>query len=95
MYDVLPFVVDTPLGPMVQAGIIPLVLVPIWVLYGYLQPLLDEVFADDVSHMHDCECCCTVLSARVLCRMLCHVAFQPCGHLCLNSNGWYAAAASN
>eukprot|EP00891_Asterochloris_glomerata_P006560 jgi/Astpho2/6560/Aster-x1382 len=47
VYDVLPFVVDTPLGPMVQAGIIPLVLVPIWVLYGYLQPLLDEVFADD------------------------------------------------
>ena len=62
VYDVLPFVVDTPLGPMVQAGIIPLVLAPIWVLYGYLQPLLDEVFADDVSFTHDCECCCTVLS---------------------------------
>ena len=67
VYDVLPFVVDTPVGPMVQAGIIPLVLAPIWVLYGYLQPLLDEVFANDVSLMHDCECCCTVLSARVRC----------------------------
>ena len=76
MYDVLPFVVDTPVGPMVQAGIIPLVLAPIWVLYGYLQPLLDEVFANDVSLMHDCDCCCTVLSARVHCLacsvMLCY-----------------------
>ena len=66
VYDVLPFVVDTPVGPMVQAGIIPLVLAPIWVLYGYLQPLLDEVFADDVSRKHGCECW-LVLSARVRC----------------------------
>ncbi|KAK9845425.1 hypothetical protein WJX81_006137 [Elliptochloris bilobata] len=42
-YDVLQFKV----GPALQSGVIPLVLAPIWLLYGYLQPLLDTMFKDD------------------------------------------------
>ena len=34
-------------GPALESGIIPVVLAPIWLLYGYLQPLLDTVFKDD------------------------------------------------
>ena len=41
-YDVLQFKV----GPALESGVIPLVLAPIWLLYGYLTPLLDTVFKD-------------------------------------------------
>jgi hypothetical protein len=44
-YDVLPFKV----GPFLESGLVPLVLAPIWVLYGYLYPLLDKFFADDAT----------------------------------------------
>lgn len=40
VYDVLPFKV----GPFLQSGLVPLVLAPIWVLYVYLQPLMDNVW---------------------------------------------------
>lgn len=40
VYDVLPFQV----GPFLQSGLVPLVLAPIWVLYAYLQPLLDNLW---------------------------------------------------
>ncbi|EIE21281.1 hypothetical protein COCSUDRAFT_43577 [Coccomyxa subellipsoidea C-169] len=43
VYDVLPFKV----GPFYQSGLVPLVLAPIWVLYGYLYPLLDSYFDDE------------------------------------------------
>lgn len=43
MYDVLPFSV----GPFLQSWLVPLVLAPIWVLYGYLYPLLDTYFDDE------------------------------------------------
>ena len=35
------------IGPFLESGLVPLVLAPIWVLYSYLYPLLDEVFAGD------------------------------------------------
>ena len=35
------------IGPFYESGVVPLVLAPIWVLYGYLYPLLDEVYAGD------------------------------------------------
>ena len=47
VYDVLPFQV----GPFLQSGLVPLVLAPIWVLYGYLQPLLDNLWPG-VSLLH-------------------------------------------
>ena len=34
-------------GPALESGVIPLVLAPIWLLYGYLTPLLDTVFKDE------------------------------------------------
>ena len=40
VYDALPFHV----GPFLQSGLVPLVLAPIWVLYAYLQPLLDNLW---------------------------------------------------
>lgn len=43
VYDVLPFSV----GPFLQSWLVPLVLAPIWVLYGYLYPLLDSYFDDE------------------------------------------------
>ncbi|KAK9803687.1 hypothetical protein WJX72_012204 [[Myrmecia] bisecta] len=43
VYDVLPFKV----GPFLESGLVPGMLAPIWVLYAYLQPLLDEYFADE------------------------------------------------
>jgi hypothetical protein len=43
VYDVLTFSV----GPFLESGLVPLVLAPIWVLYGYLYPLLDEYFDDE------------------------------------------------
>ena len=42
-YDVLQFKV----GPALESGVIPLVLAPIWLLYGYLTPLLDTVFKNE------------------------------------------------
>jgi hypothetical protein len=42
-YDVLQFKV----GPALESGIIPVVLAPIWLLYGYLQPLVDTAFKND------------------------------------------------
>lgn len=44
-YDVLQFKV----GPALESGVIPLVLAPIWLLYGYLTPLLDTVFKNDTT----------------------------------------------
>ena len=41
-YDVWPFMV----GPFFESGTIPLTLAPIWLLYGYLQPLVDEMTKD-------------------------------------------------
>ena len=29
-------------GPFLQSGLVPIVLAPIWVLYVYLQPLMDN-----------------------------------------------------
>ena len=34
-------------GPALESGVIPLVLAPIWLLYGYLTPLLDTVFKNE------------------------------------------------
>lgn len=45
IYDVWPIKI----GPFLESGLVPLVLAPIWVLYGYLYPLLDEVFAEEES----------------------------------------------
>lgn len=42
-FDVGEFMV----GPFVQSWLVPFVLAPIWLLYGYLQPVLDEWFRDD------------------------------------------------
>jgi len=42
-YDVLQFKV----GPALESGIIPVVLAPIWLLYGYVQPLVDTAFKND------------------------------------------------
>lgn len=40
VYDVWPFTV----GPFIQSGLVPLVLAPIWVLYVYLQPFMDNLW---------------------------------------------------
>ena len=40
VYDVLQFQV----GPFLQSGLVPVVLAPIWVLYVYLQPLMDNLW---------------------------------------------------
>lgn len=45
IYDVWPIKI----GPFLESGLVPLVLVPIWLLYGYAYPLLDEVFAEEAS----------------------------------------------
>ena len=45
VYDVWPIKI----GPFLESGLVPLVLAPIWVLYGYLYPLLDQVFAEEAS----------------------------------------------
>ena len=31
-------------GPFLQSGLVPVVLAPIWVLYVYLQPLMDNLW---------------------------------------------------
>ena len=61
VYDVLPFQV----GPFLQSGLVPLVLAPIWVLYEYLQPLLDNLWPG-VSLSHRCPA------------EWCHLADQLC-----------------
>ena len=43
VYDLWPIKI----GPFLESGVVPIVLAPIWLLYGYLYPLLDEVFADE------------------------------------------------
>lgn len=43
VYDVLPFKV----GPFLESGLVPLVLAPIWLSYGYLAPVIDQAIADD------------------------------------------------
>ena len=43
VYDLWPFRV----GSMLQAGIVPAVLLPIWLLYGYAVPFVDEFFGDE------------------------------------------------
>ena len=45
VYDVWPIKV----GPFLESGLVPFLLAPIWLLYGYLYPLLDEFFADDAA----------------------------------------------
>ena len=35
------------IGPFLESGLVPFLLAPIWLLYGYLTPVLDEVFAED------------------------------------------------
>ena len=47
VYDVLPFKV----GPFLQSGLVPLVLAPIWVLYVYLQPLMDNIWPGVSLHL--------------------------------------------
>ena len=72
VFDVWPFQV----GPFLQSGLVPIVLAPIWVLYVYLQPLMDN-FWPGVSHCtepHLCfqllwtftssQRCCSRLAAR-------------------------------
>ena len=39
-YDVWPIKI----GPFLESGLVPLVLAPIWLSYGYLYPLLDKFF---------------------------------------------------
>lgn len=47
VYDLWPFKI----GPFLESGTVPLLLAPIWLLYGYLYPLLDSYFDDEaVSH---------------------------------------------
>ena len=43
------------IGPALESGIIPVVLAPIWLLYGYLQPLLDTVFKDEPATQVGCS----------------------------------------
>lgn len=45
VYDVWPFKI----GPFLESGLVPFLLAPIWVLYGYLTPLLDEFFGNEES----------------------------------------------
>jgi len=45
IYDLWPIKI----GPFLESGVVPLVLAPIWLLYGYLYPLLDEVFRADAA----------------------------------------------
>ena len=40
VYDVWAFQI----GPILQSGLVPIVLAPIWVLYVYLQPFMDELW---------------------------------------------------
>jgi len=42
-YDLWPIKI----GPFLESGVVPIVLAPIWLLYGYLYPLVDEVFAEE------------------------------------------------
>ena len=52
VFDVWPFQI----GPFLQSGLVPIVLAPIWVLYVYLQPLMDN-FWPGVSSCTDHHLC--------------------------------------
>jgi hypothetical protein len=51
IYDLWPIKI----GPFLESGVVPIVLAPIWVLYGYLYPLLDEVFAEEEATLKAAE----------------------------------------
>ena len=56
VFDVWPFQV----GPFLQSGLVPIVLAPIWVLYVYLQPLMDNYWPG-VSSCTDHHLCFLLL----------------------------------
>ena len=57
------------IGPAIESGVIPLVLAPIWLLYGYLQPLLDVVFKNDPATQVRCMESCSVKGEQTLGRL--------------------------
>ena len=79
MYDVLPFKI----GPFLESGLVPIVLAPIWILYGYLYPLLDEFFSDE-SATDEARQRAAALPAVVYTWFLCAAQFILSDFLYLN-----------
>lgn len=69
VYDVWPIKI----GPFFESGLVPLVLAPIWLLYGYLAPVLDQAFADEA--IEDANTRASSLSFVALTWLLCAAQF--------------------